>query len=306
MDFNRNIDYYGVLGLNNKANQEELKKAYRKMSLKYHPDRKGGSNEAFKKINEAYGVLSDPNKKSHYDRQRGLYQGNQRRNQNLNSNNIDVFSRMFGFPIHSMDQANIRNQMRNQFGVGGNSRIPFIQKKIILTLEECYSGITKNMNIEKVIYMGNNNQVRKLVKVPVMITIPPGVNINDTLILRGKGNEYGPHQKGDIKIFFEIKKHALFTRDDLDIILKKKITWKESLVGFDFEITHLSGKRYKINNNDGKIIKNGYVKKINGLGMKKQHHSASGLNLGNLLILFEVEEPDRLSEEIRNKLKEIL
>ena len=63
MNFNMNIDYYNVLGLKKEASKEEIKKTYRKMSLKHHPDRKGGSEEAFKKINEAYEVLSDDNKK---------------------------------------------------------------------------------------------------------------------------------------------------------------------------------------------------------------------------------------------------
>ena len=92
----------------------------------------------------------------------------------------------------------------------------------------------------------------------------------------------------------------------MDLILKKEITWKESLVGFSFEIQHLSGKKYKINNNDGKVIKNGYVKKIDALGMRKKHSGSARLSIGNLLILFEVKQPDRLSEEVRNRLKEIL
>ena len=307
MNFNMNIDYYNVLGLKKEASKEEIKKTYRKMSLKHHPDRKGGSAEAFKKINEAYEVLSDDNKKKQYDRGRGFNQINRNRGQNLNGANIDVFSRMFGFPIHSMNGTNISEQMRRQYGVGVNNRIPLVQKKLVLTLEEVYSGVTRNVQIEKMIYMGNNNHMRKLVKVPVMVTVPPGVNINDTLILRGRGNELGPNLKGDLKIFFEIKKHNLFTRDNMDLILKKNITWKESLVGFTFEIQHLSGKKYKINNNDGKVIKDGYVKRIEGLGMKKKHAgSANRYSVGNLLILFETKQPDRLSLEIRNKLKEIL
>ena len=98
----------------------------------------------------------------------------------------------------------------------------------------------------------------------MLITIPCGIDINDTMILRGRGHEYSPNIKGDLKIHFEIKKHNIFTRDGLDLILKKKITWKESLVGFDFEIEHLSGKKYKINNNDGKVIENNYVKRFRG------------------------------------------
>ncbi len=306
MNFNSNIDYYNVLGLNKNANQEEIRKTYRKMSLKHHPDRKGGSEEAFKKINEAYEVLGDIRKKREYDNKRNLNQVNQNRNRNFNGTNIDVFSRMFGFPINSMQGANISEQMKRQYGLGVNNRIPIIQKKLILTLEEAYTGVTKNIEVEKTIYMGNNNHIRKLVKVPVMITVPPGINMNDKLILRGRGNEYSPNLKGDLKIFFEIKKHNLFTRDNMDLILKKEITWKESLVGFSFEIQHLSGKKYKINNNDGKVIKNGYVKKIDALGMRKKHSGSARLSIGNLLILFEVKQPDRLSEEVRNRLKEIL
>lgn len=65
-----NIDYYNILGINNKATEEDIKKAYRNLALKYHPDRTGGDKEAeekFKKVNDAYAVLSDSNKRRDYD-----------------------------------------------------------------------------------------------------------------------------------------------------------------------------------------------------------------------------------------------
>ena len=61
------MDYYKLLGVDKSSSQDDIKKSYRKMSLKHHPDRKGGNAETFKKINEAYEVLSDPQKKQHYD-----------------------------------------------------------------------------------------------------------------------------------------------------------------------------------------------------------------------------------------------
>ena len=76
-------------------------------------------------------------------------------------------------------------------------------------------------------------------------------------------------------------------------------------MGFKFEIKHISGKKYVINNNDGKVIKNNFVKRVPQLGLRKKVGNG-GIMKGNLLILFEVEEPDRLSEEVRDKLKEIL
>ena len=61
------MDYYSILGVNRNASPDDIKKSYRKMSLKHHPDRKGGDSEMFKKINEAYEILSDPQKKRQYD-----------------------------------------------------------------------------------------------------------------------------------------------------------------------------------------------------------------------------------------------
>ena len=121
MNFNNNIDYYNVLGVSKSASNEEIKKTYRKMSLKHHPDRKGGSEEAFKKINEAYEVLSEE-KKRQYDISRGFNRPRARHNNNVNNTgplhqNNEVFARMFGFKMNGMPGPNFHQQVRMSYGM---------------------------------------------------------------------------------------------------------------------------------------------------------------------------------------------
>ena len=78
------------------------------------------------------------------------------------------------------------------------------------------------------------------------------------MILKGKGNVANEQNKGDIQLFIKINNDSEFVRDGLDLILKKKITLKQSLTGFDFDIKHINGKIYSINNDAGNIIQPNY------------------------------------------------
>ena len=112
--------------------------------------------------------------------------------------------------------------------------------------------------------------------------------------------------KGDVKIYIKIKNESVFQRKGLDLIYNQKISLKESLTGFSFELKHLSGKTYVINNSDGKIIQPGYHKLIKHMGMiRERGHPAPPLK-GNLIIKFDIQFPNDISEETREKLRAIL
>ena len=94
-------------------------------------------------------------------------------------------------------------------------------------------------------------------------------------------------------------------RDALDLIYKKRLTLKEALTGFSFDIKHISGKSYTINNSNGKIITPGYHKSIANMGMRRVlPHPASPL-LGDLIIVFDVDFPSSLTDPQREKIKQI-
>jgi DnaJ family protein A protein 2 len=134
----------------------------------------------------------------------------------------------------------------------------------------------------------------------IYIPIPRGVDNNEIIILRDKGNSLSEHNKGDIKVFIKIQNDSEFTRNGLDLHLNKTISLKDALCGFSFDMNFLDGRIFKLNNNVGNIITHNYNKVIPGLGMKREDHT------GNLLINFIVTFPEQLSAEQIEALQKIL
>ena len=272
---------YKILELNKNASKEEIKKKYRVLSLKYHPDRPEGNKEMFQKINEAYAILSDVSEKQKYDNKQPVFKGN---------NDMDFFNNIFG--------VNRR----------GASTMPFrqinslnIDKSYEISFQESWSGVIKQIIIERFSLINN---IKVVETEQLYIRIPPGVKNRNVIILKGKGNSINNKIFGDVLVNIVVKNTTEFIRDEFDLILKKKITFKESLVGFKFDIKHISGKKYCINNFDGKVIKDGYMKIVPELGFFKEDRT--GKLQGNLLVVFNVEYPDKLDKEVRDKLTEVL
>src|SRR5210317_287054 len=147
------MDYYSTLGVNKNASQDEIKKAYKKMSMQHHPDRTGGDDSKFKEINEAYQTLNDPEKKQMYD-QFGTADPRQRqyRSQNFNAGGFDdIFDQMF---------SNFGFQQGRQ-----SPRNSTIQAEVSIELEDVLFG--KSIDAE----IGFRNGQTKL----VTINIPKGV-----------------------------------------------------------------------------------------------------------------------------------
>jgi DnaJ-class molecular chaperone len=92
----------------------------------------------------------------------------------------------------------------------------------------------------------------------------------------------------------------MFTRSGLDLVLEKTITLKDSLCGFSFEVTYINGKSYTLNNNPGNIISSGFRKVIPNLGLERDQHK------GNMVVVFNVQFPEKLTEEQIKVLRETL
>ena len=278
-----NENPYKILELNKNASKEEIKKKYRVLSLKYHPDRPEGNEEKFKEINKAYSILSDVGERSKYDNKQPVFKGN---------NDMDFFNQIFGI-----------NRFNNFKGVNSfkQRHVLNIDKSYEITFQESWSGIIKQLIIERFSLIDNMKVVETE---QLYIRIPPGIRNGNVIILKGKGNSIHNRLFGDVMVNIVVKNNTEFIRDELDLILKKKITFKESLVGFKFDIKHISGKKYCINNFDGKVIKDGYMKIVPKLGFFTE---ARGVKTeGNLLVVFSVEYPDKLEKEVRDKLAEAL
>jgi DnaJ-class molecular chaperone len=307
--------FYNILGVPETASKDEIKKAYRSLSLKLHPDRNPNNLEAvskFQKINEAYETLGDEQKKEDYDMMnknpffKMAQQGGGGQNMGMPFQDMDdIFSALFGNVLGSIPGM----QQGMHFGGPGGPKIhvfrgtPPLQKptpiiKIItINMELVLTGGTIPVDIERWLIECENKVFEKET---IYVTIPKGVDDNEIIMLKEKGNILSEDIKGDIKIFIKIENTTQFERKGIDLIMNKNISLKDSLCGFSFELKYINGKVYTLNNNSGNIIPPEYTKTIPNMGLTREGHT------GNLLIHFHVEFPEKLSEEQIKLLKEIL
>jgi len=315
-------NYYDILGVSKDSADSEIKKAYRALSLKYHPDRNQSSNaaEKIREINDAYDTLGDVAKKNVYDmklsnEQMGTSVGNMDDFANSGDMN-NIFNMIFGggFPgmhpgmVHHMGDHSGMHIFHNGVRVGmpgvnifHNLQKPLpIIKNINITLNDSYNGNIIQVEIERWVLQ---NDVKVTEVVNMYINVPIGIDDGEYIIMRDHGNQINESLKGDIKIGIHIVRNEndILHRHGLDLIYKKTITLKEALCGFSFEIQHLNGKLICLNNNTNiTIIKPNYKKVINGMGMVRDN------NTGNLIIDFDIDFPDVLTDEQMSQISNIL
>lgn len=313
--------HYEVLGVGKDANENEIRKAYRSLSLKYHPDRNvdPSAGDKFREINEANEILSDSQKRQQYDHELQFGTGTMEAEMGDINNIINMmFSgggfQGMGFPgmrVHRMGGGpGVRIFHNGQQVHGHNSFDPFeemfqqmhkpapITKHIEITLEQAYTGGRISFDIEKSVVF---NGLRSTEIETINIDIPKGIDNNECIILRDQGNVAHESNKGDLKIMFQIKNTTPFNRNGLDLHIQKTISLKDSLCGFVVEIQHLNGKKIAMNNMmNSTVIKPNYKKVVPNLGMMREGQT------GNLIIEFLVEFPESISPEVVEKLKEIL
>jgi DnaJ-class molecular chaperone len=311
-------NYYTLLGISEKASSEEIKKAYRALQLKYHPDRNIGNDEALKmtqKINEAYDTLRDETKRQQYDmtqrnpflsRQHPFFHMNEGGGGNVTELD-DILNMMFGmnmgpgmgmgpgeaFHFSSMPGAKI-----HVFHGGSPMQKPSsIIKTVHVNMEQVLNGATIPLEVERWI-LENGNKLFE--NETIYVKVPQGIDDGEIIILQNKGNAINDVVKGDVKVFVKINNDTCFKRVGLDLVLEKTIPLKDALCGFSFELNYINGKSYTLNNKRGNIIPPEYKKVYLGMGLKREDHK------GNMIIHFHVEFPTQLSEEAISKLVEVL
>lgn len=310
-------NHYHILEIDENANTEEIKKAYRKLSLKYHPDKSNdpSSISKFHSITAAYEVLSDKEKKKEYDfMQKNPFAKMMGSNMNMNMNMRhghgsmdpmeDLFSQIFGghggepsFPFAAAFGSPNVQIFRNGVPVSLGQKPTPIIKNIIITMEQVLSGATIPVDIERWLV---ENGAKIFEKETLYVSIPKGVDDNEIIVLKGKGNIASDTCIGDIKLFIKIDNTTDLKRYGLDLILEKKISLKEALCGFSFEFKYVNNKNYTINNNGGNIIPPGHKKTIPNMGLTRDGHT------GSLIIHFDIEFPQKLNETVVSELSRIL
>ena len=277
-------DLYKILGIDHNATQEQIKSAYRKLSMIYHPDRNRNNPEAtakIQKINSTYEILGDEGRRKLYDMK------NLRGNMFDERNTVDQHD-IFNFLNGSVGMRGAQN-MRNMYFKRNTIQKPVsIVKTIEIDIEKAYTGCTLPVEIKRMIVEGN---IQREEMETLYVPISEGIDDNEIIILKGKGNIIDESNKGDLKIFIRIKNNTEFTRNGLDLTFHKTISLKEALCGFSFDLKYIDGRTFKINNGNGNVISANYKKMIPSMGMKREDHT------GNLIINFNVTFPERLTEE---------
>ena len=255
-------DYYKVLGVSKSASPEEIKKAYRKLALKYHPDRNKGDKSAetkFKEISEAYAVLSDTEKKKQYDMFGAEGFHNKFSQEDIfNGFDFNTIFKEFGFEGGGRGQ-NVFNQFFGGTGSRGQCRFnnagaPFgsassgfqsskahikgqdLIYDLYLNLEEL-STTTK-----KIISYNVDGHTEN-----VSVNVPAGISEGKKLRLKEKGNP-GPYggPPGDLYARIRILDHPLFRRVNDDIYIKKQIKFSEAALGTEIEVPTITQKMLKL------------------------------------------------------------
>jgi DnaJ-class molecular chaperone len=304
-------NFYNILGVSENATKDEIKKAYRSLQMKYHPDKNPpGSQEAIimtQKINEAYETLSDEEKKREYDMTRNNPFVNRGHNEHMDVPINDIFNMMFGanpfaMPMSGMPgmppgaKIHIFHGAPMNFQQAMSKPIP-IMKTLQINMEQVLNGASLPLEIERWILQPGSKIIEKET---IYVDIPQGIDENEMIILRDKGNVISEQCKGDIKINIVIQNNTAFKRSGLDLIFDKTISLKEALCGFSFELNYINGKSYTLNNNKGSIVPPEYKKLYPEMGLKRGDHK------GNMIINFHILFPSVLTSEQIDKLSAIL
>ncbi len=302
-------DYYKVLGVDRKASQAAIKKAYRKLALRYHPDKNQGNKEAetkFKLANEAYEVLGDAEKRKKYDQlganwkhfqQQGAgagwnpfgseFSGQPGQSYHFNGDINDLFGKG-GAGFSDFFETFFGRRASSGFGNGfrTKSKGQDYQAEVEITLEEAFYGSSHIIQLE-------NEKIR--------IKTKPGAYDGQLLRIRGKGGKgsnNGP--SGDLLVKLKVEPHPGFELDGNNLKLTKNIDLFTAVLGGETIIEAIDGK-IKLKIKPG--TQNGAVMRVKGKGMPL---SKSIGTRGNLLVKLQVEVPGSMTieqKELFEKLK---
>lgn len=294
-------DYYETLGVSRQADEAEIKKAYRKLAAKYHPDKPTGDEAKFKEINEAYEVLGDAEKRRMFDQLGSNYQNGQ----NFQAPpGFDGFGGMGGMgggegfsdffeSMFSGGHGGFGGTGGGFGGMGGQSG--FQQKgedqtvKVLVSLEDAFNGAEKTLNISLPVAnaSGQFNHESKQLKV----RIPQGVKQGSKIRLSGQGSAgIGGGPNGDLYIEVDLQKHPLYKLEGEDVILNLPLTPWESALGTKVQIPTLQGK---VSMNIPAGAQSGSKLRIKGRGLGK------GNAQGNQYVVIQIHTPLAETDEMK-------
>lgn len=280
-------DYYNILGISPDASADEIKRAYRKLAMEYHPDKNPNNPDAeerFKKISSAYAELSDPAAKARYDQQRKF-------GQQQNSDPFGGFNFGFNFGSGSIDD--ILHQFFHQSGF--NQARPQKNRdftfNLNITLEEAFTG--KQTPVQFAANGQNYN---------INVTIPAGIESGTRIRYQGHGDRSIPNiPPGDLYINIQIYDHQRFRRSGPHLHTETVVDALEAIVGCEKEIVCIDGQTVKIFVPAGTQTNTTLRLKERGMPTRP-----SGNPRGDCLVAVNIAIPTDLSQEDQKILSDIV
>jgi molecular chaperone DnaJ len=291
-------DFYAILGVSKDVADAELKKTYRSLARKFHPDSNQGDATAearFKEISEAYSVLSDSTQRSEYDQIRAMATGGPRFTSGGSAGGFDdVFGGMFGEGVprggRNQDFGDLFSGLFGAGGGGGFSgyREPTKGRDII-------SRVTLDL---KTAVAGTDVTLEGVSGTKIKARVPAGVKDGQKVRLRGKGHPSPDGGRaGDVIITVGVPKHAIFGRDGDNLRVVVPVTFLEATMGATIEVPTIEGDVVKVKVPAG--TPSGQVLRVKGRGVR------GGTALGDLLVELTVAVPSHLSGAAKGHLEKL-
>lgn len=304
-------DFYKTLGISRNADDEEIKKAYRKLALKYHPDKNKSAKaeERFKEVAEAYEVLSDKKKRDIYDQfgEEGLkhgHPGSQRCSSfsyQFHGDPRATFAQFFGScdPFSMFFGDNLEGIFMTDTFQPRPVQDPPIEHDLYVSLEDINTGCNKKMQISRM--KMQNGQLRKETKT-LDIEIKRGWKAGTKITFPKEGDEAPNRIPADIVFIIRDKPHPVFRREGSDLHYTAHITLKQALCGFLIEVPLLQGDPFPLCTCD-EVIKPTTIRRFANRGLP---YPKSPVLRGALLVSFDISFPDTLSKRVMKSLGELL
>lgn len=270
------MDYYQTLGVGKTASQDDIKKAYRKLAAKHHPDR-GGDTATFQSIAQAYDTLSDPDKRAQYDSPQ---------------HSFDPFTQGGGHGWHdvsSMFGGNPFEQFFRQAQQPNRRKNRDLNIRVNVNFKQSYLGTDLEANY----------QLPSGKKQTVIINVPAGVESGQVIRYQGMGDDSVPNlSKGDLNVTVLVERSQEFERRGDDLVAYCVINPIEAMTGCTKIINHLNGTGIRFNINPG--VQHGTEYASKGLGFKNLRGQT-----GNLIIVIGINIPVLTDPDLKIRFEEL-